>query len=157
MINFPHWLSDTGRVMHRYWAEITLLQWVFIFLKEKCLFELLQNRNKDATDFGKEIIPASIKDHKVFSFQYDGYWTDIGNISSFFEANLALTKDIPPFNFFDNSKIVYTRSRMLPPAKISGSRMDNTLAADGCIIHAERIETCIIGIRTRIGHGTTVY
>ena len=84
----------------------------------------------------KRLFPRSIKDHKVFSFQYDGYWTDIGNISSFFEANLALTKDIPPFNFFDNSKKVYTRSRMLPPAKISGSRMENTLAADGCIIHA---------------------
>ena len=92
----------------------------------------------------------------LFSFQYDGYWTDIGNISSFFEANLALTKDIPPFNFFDNSKKVYSRARMLPPAKISGSYMEKTLAADGCIIHGERIESCLIGIRMRIGLGSVV-
>ena len=53
----------------------------------------------------------------VVSYQYDGYWTDIGNIYSFFEANLALTDDIPPFNLFDKAKTVYTRSRMLPPRK----------------------------------------
>jgi glucose-1-phosphate adenylyltransferase len=151
----PGWLSDTGQIMHSLGRNYLASMGIYLFRRE-VLFELLQNRNKDATDFGKEIIPSSMKDHKVFSFQYDGYWTDIGNIASFFEANLALTKDIPPFNFFDNSKIVYTRSRMLPPAKISGSTLENTLAADGCIIHAERIESCIIGIRTRIGHGTTI-
>ena len=74
---------------------------IYLF-KKKVLFDLLENRNKDATDFGKEIIPYAITDHKVFSYQYDGYWTDIGNISSFFEANLGLTQDIPPFNLFDN-------------------------------------------------------
>ena len=52
-----------------------------------------------ATDFGKEIMPNSISKYKVISYQYDGYWTDIGNIYSFFEANLALAKDIPPFEF----------------------------------------------------------
>jgi glucose-1-phosphate adenylyltransferase len=151
----PDWLSDTGHVMQGFGRNYLASMGIYLF-KREVLYELLQNSNKDATDFGKEIIPTSIKDHKVYSFQYDGYWTDIGNIASFFEANLALTKDIPPFNFFDNSKIVYTRSRMLPPAKISGTRLDNTLAADGCIIHGERIEGCVIGIRTRIGHGTTV-
>ena len=111
---------------------------------------------KEATDFGKEIIPHCIKDHKVFSYQYDGYWTDIGNISSFFEANLALTQDIPPFNFFDNEKKVYSRARMLPPAKISGTTLKNTLAADGCIIFAKHVENCLIGIRMRIGFGTVI-
>ena len=151
----PDWLSDTGQIMQSLGRNYLASMGIYLF-KREVLFELLQNRNKDATDFGKEIIPGSIQEHKVYSFQYDGYWTDIGNIASFFEANLALTKDIPPFNFFDHSKIVYTRSRMLPPAKISGSALENILAADGCIIHAERIESCIIGIRTRIGHGTTI-
>ena len=59
---------------------------------------------KDATDFGKEIIPQSISKYKVASYQYDGYWTDIGNIYSFFEANLGLTQDIPDFNLFDNNQ-----------------------------------------------------
>lgn len=151
----PDWLSDTGANMQNLGRNYLASMGIYLF-KREVLFELLQNRHKDATDFGKEIIPASMKDHSVFSFQYDGYWTDIGNISSFFEANLALTKDIPPFNFFDNSKKVYSRARMLPPAKISGSYMEKTLAADGCIIHGERIESCLIGIRMRIGHGSVV-
>ena len=151
----PDWLSDTGTTMQNLGRNYLASMGIYLF-KREVLFELLQNRHKDATDFGKEIIPASMKDHSVFSFQYDGYWTDIGNISSFFEANLALTKDIPPFNFFDNSKKVYSRARMLPPAKISGSYMEKTLAADGCIIHGERIESCLIGIRMRIGLGSVV-
>ncbi|MFX7844768.1 hypothetical protein ABTK14_21200, partial [Acinetobacter baumannii] len=89
--------------------------------------------------------------YKVISYQYDGYWTDIGNIYSFFEANLALTQDIPPFNLFDHTKTVYSRSRMLPPAKISGTTLEKTLIAEGSIIHASRLEQCIVGIRSRIG------
>lgn len=151
----PEWLSDTGETMQNLGRNYLASMGIYLF-KREVLFELLKNNHKEATDFGKEIIPHSIENHKVYSFQYDGYWTDIGNISSFFEANLALTKDIPPFNFFDNTKKVYSRARMLPPAKISGSTMSNTLAADGCIIHAKSIETCLIGIRMRIGHGTVI-
>jgi glucose-1-phosphate adenylyltransferase len=151
----PEWVSDTGQAMQGLGRNYLASMGIYLF-KREVLFELLQDQVKEATDFGKEIIPHSIKDRKVFSYQYEGYWTDIGNIPSFFEANLALTKDIPPFNFFDNEKKVYTRSRMLPPAKISGTSLKNTLAADGCIIFAERIENCLIGIRMRIGFGSVV-
>ncbi len=94
--------------------------------------------------------------YKVVSYQYDGYWTDIGNIYSFFEANLGLTKEIPDFNLFDNNNAIYTRARMLPPAKISGTTLEKTIIAEGCIINASRIENSVIGIRTRIGIGTTI-
>jgi len=116
----------------------------------------LRDEYKDATDFGKEIIPNSIDKYKVASYQYDGYWTDIGNIYSFFEANLDLTKEIPLFNLFDNDRNIYTRPRMLPPAKISGTTLEKTLVAEGSIIHASRIESSVIGIRSRIGNGSTV-
>ena len=119
----PDWISDTGQVMQSLGRNYLASMGIYLF-KREVLFELLENRNKDATDFGKEIIPSSINDHKVFSYQYDGYWTDIGNISSFFEANLALTKDIPPFNFFDNQKKYIAGPRMLPPAKISGTTIE---------------------------------
>jgi len=120
------------------------------------LFDLLQDDFADATDFGKEIIPQSIENKKVVSYQYDGYWTDIGNIYSFFEANLGLTADLPDFNLFDNTNTIYTRARMLPPAKISGTTLEKTVIAEGTIINASRIENSVIGIRSRIGHGTTV-
>jgi glucose-1-phosphate adenylyltransferase len=78
---------------------------IYIFNRE-LLFHFLQDEKKDATDFGKEIIPQSIGEYKVASYQYEGYWTDIGNIYSFFEANLGLTKDLPDFNLFDDQKTI---------------------------------------------------
>ncbi|MGE5107608.1 MAG: glucose-1-phosphate adenylyltransferase [Sphingobacteriales bacterium] len=149
------WTSDTGENMKRMGRNYLASMGIYIF-NRKLLFDLLEVEKKDATDFGKEIIPESIDKYKVASYQYDGYWTDIGNIYSFFEANLGLTADIPDFNLFDNSKAIYTRSRMLPPAKISGTTLEKTLVTEGCIINASRIEMSVIGIRSRIGYGTTV-
>src|SRR5690606_27960497 len=74
---------------------------------------------------------------------------------SFFEANIELTDDIPSFNLFDRRSI-YTRPRMLPPSKISGTTLEKTVVSEGCIIQASRIERSVIGIRTRIGKGTTI-
>jgi glucose-1-phosphate adenylyltransferase len=128
---------------------------IYVF-NRKLLADLLQNVYVEATDFGKEIIPQSLNSYKVVSYQYNGYWTDIGNIYSFFEANLGLTHEIPDFNLFDNSNAIYTRARMLPPAKISGTTLEKTIIAEGCIINASRIENSVIGIRTRVGSGTTI-
>jgi glucose-1-phosphate adenylyltransferase len=116
----------------------------------------MPNEKKYATEFGKEIIPQSIGKHKVGSYQYEGYWEDIGNISAFFEANLALTKDLPEFNLFDNNNAIYTRARMLPPAKISGTSLEHAIIAEGSIITASRIANSIIGIRSRVGAQTTI-
>ncbi len=149
------WESDTGEEMRRKGNVYLASMGIYIFTR-KMLFDLLQSEYKEGTDFGKEIIPQSIKKFKVTSYQYDGYWTDIGNIYSFFEANLNLTADLPEFNLFDNSKAIYTRARMLPPAKISGTTLEKTLIAEGCIINASRVENCVVGIRSRIEHGTTV-
>lgn len=149
------WSSDTGDDMKKEGRNYLASMGIYIF-NRKLLFDLLTEENKETTDFGKEIIPSSIEKHRVVSYQYDGYWTDIGNIHSFFEANLSLCQDIPPFNLFDNTKTVYTRARMLPPAKVSGTTLEKTIVADGCIINASRVENSVIGIRTRIGIGTTV-
>lgn len=150
-----NWVSDTGNQMESKGKIYLASMGIYIFTR-KLLFELLENEKKDATDFGKEIIPESIDKYKVVSYQYDGYWTDIGNIHSFFEANLGLTAEIPDFNLFDNSKSIYTRARMLPPAKISGTTLEKTMIAEGCIINASRIENSVVGIRSRIGYGTTI-
>jgi glucose-1-phosphate adenylyltransferase len=149
------WASDTGHEMQRKGKNYLASMGIYIFNRQ-LLADLLQNEYVEATDFGKEIIPQSISKYKVVSYQYDGYWTDIGNIYSFFEANLGLTNDIPDFNLFDNNNAIYTRARMLPPAKISGTTLEKTLIAEGCIINASRVENSVIGIRTRIGSGTTI-
>ena len=149
------WVSDTGDDMKGNGRIYLASMGIYIF-NRKLLFDLLEDEKKDATDFGKEIIPSSIEKYKVVSYQYDGYWTDIGNIYSFFEANLALTDELPPFNLFDNQKVVFSRARMLPPAKISGTTLEKTIIAEGSIISASRIENSVIGVRSRIGHGTTI-
>ena len=149
------WTSDTGPAMQVQGRNYLASMGIYIFNRQ-LLQDLLQNEYVEATDFGKEILPQSIDKYKVVSYQYDGYWTDIGNIYSFFEANLGLTKEIPDFNLFDNNNAIYTRARMLPPAKISGTTLEKTIIAEGCIINASRIESSVIGIRTRIGIGTTI-
>lgn len=148
----PEWKSDVGDKIRSSGKEYLASMGIYLFNK-KLLFELLENNTR--TDFGKEIIPQSLVDHKVLSYQFEGYWTDIGNIHSFFEANIGLTDDIPEFNLFDKRPI-YSRARMLPPSKISGTTLEKTIIADGCIINASRIERAVIGIRTRIGTGTTI-
>ena len=148
----PEWKSEVGHELKSKGKEYLASMGIYLF-NRKLLLELLENNTR--TDFGKEIIPQSLEDHKVISYKFEGYWTDIGNIPSFFEANIGLTDDIPEFNLFDK-KSIYSRARMLPPSKISGTTLEKTIIADGCIINASRIERSIIGIRTRIGIGTTI-
>jgi glucose-1-phosphate adenylyltransferase len=124
---------------------------IYIF-NRKLLFDLLQNENKDSADFGKEIIPQSINKYKVASYQYEGYWEDIGNIKAFYDANLSLTNEIPDFNLYDVTHSIYTRPRMLPPVKYNGStHTSHSLIAEGCIINSATVERCVVGIRSRIG------
>lgn len=151
----PDWTSDTGDAMKAEGRDYLASMGIYIF-KKKLLYELLNDTYKDATDFGKEIIPNAITNHVVYSFQYDGYWTDIGNISSFFDANLALTTGLPPFNLFDNDTRIYSRPRMLPPSKISSTNVVNSIISDGCILQAEELRDSIVGIRTRVGRGTKI-
>lgn len=149
------WISDTGKEMKGQGRNYLASMGIYLF-NRKVLFDLLEKEKPMAKDFGKEIIPDSIHTYKVASFQYEGYWTDIGNIYSFFEANLSLTLELPPFNLFDNDKMIFTRSRMLPPAKISGTNIQQSLIADGAIIHAASIKNSIVGIRSRIGKGSEI-
>jgi glucose-1-phosphate adenylyltransferase len=151
----PDWTSDTGAAMQAVGKNYLASMGIYIFSK-KALYHLLNEVHPNATDFGKEIMPQAIGSYKVVSFQYDGYWTDIGNIYSFFEANIGLTDDVPQFNLFDNTKTVYSRARMLPPAKISGTRLNKSIIAEGSIILADAIEQSVVGIRARIGSGTTI-
>ncbi len=149
------WVSETGPEMQEQGRVYLASMGIYVFNRQ-LLFDLLERDKKDAADFGKEIIPQSIGQYKVASYQYEGYWEDIGNIRAFFEANLALTRDLPAFNLFDNSRAIYTRPRMLPPAKVSGTTLDHTIIAEGSIINAARIENSIVGVRSRIGHNSVL-
>ncbi len=147
------WNSDVSEYMQSEGRLYLASMGIYVFDRD-LLIELMNDPH--TIDFGKEIIPQSIRKHKVLSYQFEGYWTDIGNIRSYYEANLSFTDGIPHFNLFDNRKRIYTHARILPTSKISGTLINDSVIADGCIIHAAKIERSVIGIRSRIGKGSTV-
>ncbi len=146
------WTSEVSDDMKSEGRNYLASMGIYIFNRD-LLIKLMEN--PDTIDFGGEIIPQSIHNHKTVSYQYEGYWTDIGTIESFFEANLGLTDDIPKFNLYDENR-VYTRARILPTSKISGTMLNKSVISDGCIIKAAKIERCVIGIRSTIGKESTV-
>jgi len=99
-------------------------------------------------DFGRNIIPAAIESVRVYAFPFDGYWEDIGTIRAFYEANLALTRPDPPFDFYDPRHPIYTRPRFLPASRIDGCRLERVGVADGCRLYDADIEECVIGLRS---------
>ena len=106
----PEWKSHVPSALKKKGKEYLASMGIYIFKKE-ALKKLFAD-NPDATDFGKGIIPAAIKGgYSVASYQFDDYWTDIGNIRSFYEANLELCDNLPRFNLFDNQNRVYSRAR----------------------------------------------
>lgn len=148
------WTSEVSDEMKEEGKIYLASMGIYIF-NRSLLVELMNNT--ETKDFGKEIIPQAIGNKRILSYQYEGYWTDIGNIDSFFEANLGLTDEIPKFNLFDNSSKIYTRARVLPPSKISGtSSFDRSVIAEGCIIDSAKVEHSVVGIRSRIGKGSTI-
>jgi glucose-1-phosphate adenylyltransferase len=147
------WTSPVSDEMEKQGKVHLASMGIYIFNKD-LLIELMND--KSTIDFGKEIIPQSIDKHDILSYQFEGYWTDIGNIDSFFEANIGLTDDVPEFNLYDLKQRVYTNARMLPTSKITGTHLNKAVIAEGCIIHAAKIERSVIGIRSRIGKESTV-
>ena len=110
----------------------------------------------DQDDFGKHIIPGGLQQYKVMVYIFKGYWEDIGTIRAFFEANLALTDALPPYNFFDWRAPIYTHPRFLPASKINAATVQRAIIADGCIISDAHIDRAIIGVRSIIESGATI-
>jgi glucose-1-phosphate adenylyltransferase len=108
------------------------------------------------TDFGKDVIPSAIKDLKVYSYVFQGYWEDIGTIRAFFEANLDVTNELPRFNFFDMSAPIFSRPRFLPGSKINGAQIDHAVISDGCILNRAVITHSIVGLRCIVGVATVL-
>ncbi len=152
----PSWVSEVSATNKKHGRHYLASMGIYIFNRQ-ALSDLF-DEYPDAMDFGKEILPAAIETgRKVAAYQYEGYWTDIGTIRSFFDANIELTDHIPSFNLFSQNQRIYTRGRMLPPAKFyGGTQLNRALIAEGSIIHARIIEGSIVGLRSRIGENTVI-
>jgi len=128
---------------------------IYIFDRQ-ALFDLLAN-NPQATDFGQEIIPEALASgRKLQSYLFDDYWEDIGTIKAFYDANLALADDHPPFSFFDEQAPIYTRARYLPPSQMRQSQISCSVLSEGCLLDRCVINHCVLGLRLRVGEGAVL-
>lgn len=114
---------------------------------------LIESLKGPQTDFGKEIIPGMLGKKKLSSFIFDGYWEDIGTVAAFFETNLQLADENPPFNFFDHDHPVYTRARYLPATRMNGCVVDRAIVAGGGILEKAKLNRCVIGVRSMVSEG----
>ncbi len=146
----PDLLNELGRPSDAELYQASM--GIYVFDRE-ILIDALAN---DHDDFGKHIIPASLRKYKVFAYIFQEYWEDIGTVRAFFEANLALTDAVPTFNFFDQIDPIYTMQRFLPASKVSGTLVQRAIIADGCIITDAHLDRAVIGIRSVIESGTTI-
>ncbi len=117
----------------------------------------LDTEGQDFDDFGYDIIPHCVKHApRVFGYEFDGYWRDIGTIRSFYETNLALTMPNPPFDLYNQDHRIYTHARFLPGSRMSNCQVDNVLIGEGCVITDAKIEHSVIGLRSMIRSGTRI-
>jgi glucose-1-phosphate adenylyltransferase len=118
--------------------------------------EALQKTIEDPAlvDFGRHALPKAIGEMRVQAHFYRGYWEDVGTIGSYFEASLQLCDPMPPFDFYDAVRPVYTHPRFLPATKVEGCQLRQTLVSEGCILMGAEVERSVLGIRSRVGHGT---
>ena len=108
-------------------------------------------------DFGGDIIPHLIRtDKRVFGYNFEGYWRDIGTIRTFYETNLELTEEHPEFDFFDPDHPIFTHPRYLPGSRVTGTTCRSVLLAEGCAIEDSVLEHSLIGLRSVIGCGTEI-
>ncbi len=127
---------------------------IYIF-KREVLLNMLANSTME--DFGREVIPASLKKNKVYAYFFDGYWEDIGSIRSFFDTHMELTESLPRFSFYDENKGFFTRPRYLPSTKIINCHINHAIVTEGAIILESTIENASIGIRAFIDSGTYIH
>jgi len=126
---------------------------IYVFRKE-VLRQLLVEEMPAAVDFGKEIIPEALPRYNVHTYRFDGYWEDIGTIGAFYRANIEMTLPLPPFNVFDSESPMYTRPRYLPGSKLLDCHIQSSIITEGCILNGATITDSIVGIRSRIEHGS---
>ena len=125
---------------------------IYIFPTD-LLFEVLKS---EGDDFGKNIIPGVIANHRVMGYVYGGYWADIGTIRRFYEVNLEMASPERPFDFYSPDRPVYTRARFLPPSRVHDAVLRHVLLADGCRVSGAEITHSVVGLRCIIGEHTVI-
>lgn len=126
---------------------------IYVF-KFGVLRELLQKHKED--DFGRHILPAALKSHRVCAYAFNGYWEDIGTVRAYYEANLSLARPNPRFDLYDQVHPIYTRPRYLPGTRADDCHLERVMLSDGCRLQDAIITDAVIGLRSIIGPGVRI-
>ena len=148
--SMPQGTAFTGQVADR---PFVASMGVYVFSRD-VLLDIL--KEDSATDFGREIIPAALDRYRVTAYLFKGYWADVGTVRSFYDANIMLTGQDAPFNFYDADRPIYTHPRFLPGSRLSDCSVKNAIIAEGCHLDRCTIEESIVGIRTNIQQGCRI-
>ncbi|MEG1782444.1 MAG: glucose-1-phosphate adenylyltransferase [Oscillospiraceae bacterium] len=111
---------------------------IYIFSWDKLKKYLIADEEAKDTenDFGKNIIPAMLSDgEKLFAYNFEGYWKDVGTIDSLWEANMDLLNPSVPFDVWDNSWKIYSRTHNVPPQYVGEKAVvENSMVSEGCTV-----------------------
>ncbi len=109
---------------------------IYVFNKD-ILFEVLEDAHRRGLqDFGSQIIPDAIAKYQIYGYKYQGYWRDVGTIEAYWQANMDLVVDLPPFNLYDPETGIKTLSVDMPPVKLGPrTQISRSLVSNGCIIN----------------------
>ncbi len=132
---------------------------IYIFTAEK-LYKYLEEdskNSKSSNDFGKDVLPTMLASgEKMMAYQFDGYWKDVGTISSLFEANMDLLGDSPRFDVTDNNWKIQSRSPLAPPHFIGeGGKATNSIIMSGCEVYGT-IENSVLASDVKVGKGAVI-
>jgi glucose-1-phosphate adenylyltransferase len=125
---------------------------IYVFSRQ-VLLDVLQ---EPGIDFGREIIPAAISRYKVQAHLHRDYWADVGTVEAYYDANIALTRAEPPFEFYDSRRPIYTRPRFLPASRLDSCSLREALISEGCYIEKATIEGSVVGLRNVIAPGARI-
>ena len=130
---------------------------IYIFSWKVLKEALIALENVQGCDFGKHIIPyCHERGQRLFAYEYNGYWKDVGTLGSYWEANMELIDIIPEFNLYEEYWKIYTNSGALPPQYISGQAVvDRSIIGNGSEICGE-VHNCVIGSGVTIGEGSVI-
>ena len=130
---------------------------IYIFSWKVLKEALVKLKNQQGCDFGKHVIPYCFENNKrIFAFEYNGYWKDVGTLSSYWEANMELIDIIPVFNLYEEFWKIYTKTDALPPQYVSkDAYIEKSIIGEGSEIYGQ-VYNSVIGTSVTIEEGAVV-
>ena len=130
---------------------------IYIFSWKVLKEALIKLKNQQGCDFGKHVIPYCFENNKrIFAFEYNGYWKDVGTLSSYWEANMELIDIIPVFNLYEEFWKIYTKTDALPPQYVSkDAYIEKSIIGEGSEIYGQ-VYNSVIGTSVTIEEGAVV-